>query len=190
MLEGAETVFARAGYHGATMQEIAEEAEFSVGALYNMFENKESMYAQLLEMRVEDFCEGVYGRIEAESGVMGQIRAVIEAELDFFRHHRRFLRIFSNLGTDGQSSTMGVMTEKSRALHLQYQSRLMEILSEGIRQGVFTDSSPLLLLLSLEGTLKAVLGRWVEAGDPELEDVEAAEIERLVLHGILAKGDD
>jgi AcrR family transcriptional regulator len=188
MLEGAEKVFARGGYHGATIQEVAEEAEFSVGALYNMFENKEDIYAQLLEMRIEDFCEGVYARIEAATGILEKVRAVIEAKLDFFQHHRQFLRIFSNLGTDGGAAGPSLATEKSRRLHLDYQERLMDIVSEGMRQGVFAGSSALLLVLSLEGTTNAVLGRWVQAGDTELEEIEPSDVERLVFHGILAKG--
>jgi AcrR family transcriptional regulator len=187
MLEGAEKVFSRNGYHGATMQEIAEEAEFSVGALYNMFESKQDIYAQLVEMRVQDFCEGVYARMEGAGGVLNKVKATIQAKLEFFKDNRQFLRIFSNLGADGGSGAPSLMTQKGRRLHLEYQEKLKEIFSEGISQGVFTGDSPLLLVLSLEGTTNAVLGRWVQAGDTKLEDIDPLKVEQLIFHGILAK---
>ncbi|MCI5131850.1 MAG: TetR/AcrR family transcriptional regulator, partial [Candidatus Electrothrix sp. EH2] len=48
MLEAAEQLFAEKGYHNASMQEIAEQAEFAVGTLYKFFKNKEDMYRALM----------------------------------------------------------------------------------------------------------------------------------------------
>ena len=39
VLECAERVFSEKGFHEATMQEIAEEAEYATGTLYTLFEN-------------------------------------------------------------------------------------------------------------------------------------------------------
>src|ERR1700733_4198504 len=49
LLAAAARVFARAGYHGASMSEIAAEARFSKGALYWSFASKEELFFALLD---------------------------------------------------------------------------------------------------------------------------------------------
>ncbi len=44
IVEAAASVFVRRGYHGATMDDIAREAEYSTPALYNYFKNKEEIF--------------------------------------------------------------------------------------------------------------------------------------------------
>lgn len=49
LLEAGKRVFARHGYHGASVEEIASQAGFSTGALYSNFEGKEDLFLALLE---------------------------------------------------------------------------------------------------------------------------------------------
>lgn len=49
LLAAASRVFARRGYHGASMNEIATEAGFSKGALYWNFDGKEDLFFALLD---------------------------------------------------------------------------------------------------------------------------------------------
>jgi AcrR family transcriptional regulator len=49
LLAAASRVFARSGYHGASMSEIAAEAGFSKGALYWSFASKDELFFALLD---------------------------------------------------------------------------------------------------------------------------------------------
>lgn len=49
LLTAAAKVFARAGYGGASIDAIAEDAGFSKGAFYSNFDSKESVFLELLE---------------------------------------------------------------------------------------------------------------------------------------------
>src|SRR6266704_4728198 len=49
ILQAARNVFARHGYHGATIGEIADEAGLSNGAVYYNFANKEDLFLALLD---------------------------------------------------------------------------------------------------------------------------------------------
>ncbi|MGD1058555.1 MAG: helix-turn-helix domain-containing protein, partial [Solirubrobacteraceae bacterium] len=44
LLVAARSVFARSGFHGASVDEIASEAGFSTGALYSNFGGKEDLF--------------------------------------------------------------------------------------------------------------------------------------------------
>lgn len=49
LLDAAETVFARRGFHGASVEEIAREAGATTGALYSNFAGKEDLFLALFE---------------------------------------------------------------------------------------------------------------------------------------------
>src|SRR5215207_4620791 len=54
LLAAAATVFARRGYHRATVEEIASEAGFTIGALYSNFGGKEDLFLALADRQVEE----------------------------------------------------------------------------------------------------------------------------------------
>lgn len=49
LLDAAEAVFARRGFHGASVDEIAREAGATTGALYSNFAGKEDLFLALFE---------------------------------------------------------------------------------------------------------------------------------------------
>ena len=53
LVEAAARVFARRGYHRATVDEIAAEAGFTIGALYSNFETKEKLFLAIADRQVE-----------------------------------------------------------------------------------------------------------------------------------------
>jgi AcrR family transcriptional regulator len=85
LIAAAGRVFARRGYHGASVEEVAAEAGYSTGAVYSNFKGKEELFLALndheLENRLEDYCAVVealdspQGAEETASGRFG----------DFFR---------------------------------------------------------------------------------------------------------
>jgi AcrR family transcriptional regulator len=54
LLAAAARVFARRGYHPASVEEIAAEAGFSTGAVYSNFAGKEELFLALADREVED----------------------------------------------------------------------------------------------------------------------------------------
>jgi AcrR family transcriptional regulator len=47
-------VFLARGYHGATLEQIAEEAGFSKGVMYSQFDSKADLFLALLEARISE----------------------------------------------------------------------------------------------------------------------------------------
>ncbi|MGB7588744.1 MAG: TetR/AcrR family transcriptional regulator [Solirubrobacterales bacterium] len=52
LIDAAEAVFARSGFHGASVEEIAHEAGATTGALYSNFAGKEDLFLALFEERI------------------------------------------------------------------------------------------------------------------------------------------
>lgn len=49
LMEVAHGLFLKKGFHGTRMREIAEEAGVALGGIYNHFENKEAIFAAVLD---------------------------------------------------------------------------------------------------------------------------------------------
>jgi AcrR family transcriptional regulator len=54
VLAAARQVFIDRGYHGATLEQIAESAGFSKGVVYSQFGSKADLFLSLLEERIEE----------------------------------------------------------------------------------------------------------------------------------------
>jgi AcrR family transcriptional regulator len=54
VLDAARRVFLARGYHGATLEQIADEAGFSTGVVYSQFDSKADMFLALLEARIAE----------------------------------------------------------------------------------------------------------------------------------------
>src|SRR5213080_952075 len=53
LLDAAKRVFARRGFHGGSLEEIAREAGATTGAIYSNFADKEDLFLALFEEHVE-----------------------------------------------------------------------------------------------------------------------------------------
>ena len=71
LLDGAEAVFARSGFHGASVEEIAREAGATSGALYSNFASKEDLFLALFEERIATDV-GDYSQIVADGATLEQ----------------------------------------------------------------------------------------------------------------------
>jgi len=52
LLDAAAIVFARDGFHGSTLDEVAATAGFTKGAVYSNFKSKDDLFLELLEDRI------------------------------------------------------------------------------------------------------------------------------------------
>jgi AcrR family transcriptional regulator len=71
LLAAAAEVFARRGYHEATVEEIAKAAGFTKGAVYSNFEGKEDLFLTLTEAHVSELLSRVQGMIDSSEAPAG-----------------------------------------------------------------------------------------------------------------------
>jgi AcrR family transcriptional regulator len=92
LLAAAEEVFARSGYHGASLDDIAQAAGVSKALIYEHFVSKRELHASLVTAHVEE----IFRRLEAnaQAGTTGEerLRGGIDAFLSFVEEHREAWR--------------------------------------------------------------------------------------------------
>ncbi len=68
LLEAAAEVFSQRGFHDASVDEIAEEAGFSKGAVYSNFASKEELFMALLDRHLEAELKDVSAQFTQRKG--------------------------------------------------------------------------------------------------------------------------
>jgi AcrR family transcriptional regulator len=83
LLAAAATVFARRGYRRASVEEIASEAGYTIGALYSNFAGKEDVLLALLEQEIARIAERILKATQAEEDATDKLRAAGTAWMQF-----------------------------------------------------------------------------------------------------------
>lgn len=60
IMEAARDLFARKGINGTSSNEIARQAGVSIGTFYSYFENKKTLFLEILEEHLERFVTDIY----------------------------------------------------------------------------------------------------------------------------------
>ena len=78
ILEGAQRVFARHGYEGATVARLEEETGLSRGAIFNYFENKDALFVAVVAQS-SDRLVGIW----LERGFRALLDAIVNEDADW-----------------------------------------------------------------------------------------------------------
>lgn len=185
ILEAAERVFARNGYQGATVEQIAQEAEFAVGTLYNFFGSKEELYREVLASLVESALALLRERVLGEADPVAAVMALIELRLALLEEHQGFARVVFQTPMAEHGDASLALPPHCLALIEEAQAGFTRVLERGIAAGVFVAIEPADLAVCLEGILNAFIAQWLLREPQEPLAERAARLRRVVLSLIL-----
>lgn len=158
ILAAATRLFARTGYHGTTMSEIAKEAEFSTGSLYNFFQNKEELYFSLLREKIEALEKEVYAVSDLAGKVEEKLKRFVDTVLVFFEKERDFFRIFAEQRGTFETSAKGQFTDVIHEKSENYLGNMVRLMEQGIKEGLFLPSfAPAELAMIFMGIMNGFL---------------------------------
>lgn len=99
LLDAAEELFSRHGFHDTSLREVARRAEFSVGSVYSFFAGKDDLYRQVFVRRGDEFLAGLRTVVDAGEDPVPTLHAMVDFEVGFFRTHPAFGRLFLRSAT-------------------------------------------------------------------------------------------
>ena len=94
ILTAAEHIFALKGFHNATMQDIAKEAQYATGTVYLYFKDKDSLYFSLVDDKMESLLSILEEEVKKIHDAEDKLRVFINETLTFFEKNQYFFRIF------------------------------------------------------------------------------------------------
>lgn len=162
-------MFGLKGYHDATLKEVAELAEFSVGSVYSFFESKDDLFRQIFIRRGDEFMDGMRELLAARQPALQQLHDLIDFEIGFFREHPRFGRLFLRVSSAALQSADRVADAVILANYEESMSLQADLFRRGQRAKQFVAGDPgamARLLSGLVSSFQAIDPR-VMSDDPD-----------------------
>jgi AcrR family transcriptional regulator len=185
ILRAATKLFATKGYHSTTMNEIAKEAEFSTGSLYNFFKNKEELYFSLLYEKIEELAGLVDITRTMPGSACAKFDRAVDITLDYFERERDFFRIFTvHRDSFFEASLRSDFTERLRTQIFKYIEDLVSVAEEGIDAGEFRSFSGHEIAMSFTAIIHSFLVMWIESEEKYLVRDKKDVILDIFYHGI------
>lgn len=165
ILAAALDVFAEKGFHDASIQEIADHAEFAVGTLYSLFDSKEELYRALLVEHNKKFFGVLEEALDRGTDEYEQLVNYIGAKGEAFEDNLKMVRLYFSETRGGRISMKAGLPPDLKRHYEDFFQRVTEVFRRGIEKKIFRDLDPTGLALSLTGMTDAFIFRWLE--DPE-----------------------
>ena len=186
VLEVALALFAEKGYHEVSMQEIAEAAEYSVGTLYNLFENKDGLFEELIDSSGKLILEEVLVILDAPGTEEDRLRALLQQQARVMEDHARFIKLY--VAVMGQKGSKFAKNHTKDEIHEVIVTRIASLIESGIDKGCFRRVHPMITAKAIISTLETLAFEVAEQFDRDKVTQMFAEVEQLFVDGLLLHG--
>ncbi|HOO89446.1 MAG TPA: TetR/AcrR family transcriptional regulator [Syntrophales bacterium] len=167
ILKAAATVFSQKGFHQATMDEIAKEAEVAKGTLYYTFTSKSKLFAATVTEGMEEIIGEVEKELTSELPFKEHFRKLIRTNFLLYLKYRDLSTIVFNELTSGVGSD--VLEEIGR-VRQRYVDFISDLLDEGHKRGYLKEVNDTLAAVGVIGFLDGLCNYYLKGnGHPEQE---------------------
>lgn len=126
LLAAAEKLFLANGYQGTSLEEIAEAAGFSKGAVYSNFDSKEALFVQVNTTRDERHVQPLLDALSAGDDVESKLGALERWIHDSSAQDSEWIVVDTEFALVAHR-TPG-MAERLRVLHRENRERITEVI--------------------------------------------------------------
>ncbi len=172
VLDAAEEVFADYTYADASVEDIAQRAEISVGTLYNLFRSKEEIYKRVVSRAQQFFFDTVTERIDAAHGPHEKMRVAVGYFVEHFARYGRQMKLYASATNGFQWELKSKLIDEAQSAQARFHLRLTEICQQGLDEGIFKKGVPAdILSMSLISIPHAFLMAWLGTEGENLLDL-------------------
>jgi len=181
ILEEAAKLFARSGYDGSSISDLAGAIGVSKAAIYHYYPTKQDIYDAIILQVLEGLTQTVGRDVAGAEGGAARLRAFMVGHARYFeQHHAQFVTML--IGYSGMA-----LSEREDAARLRdsYEKQLREVIAQGVAEGAFRP-------LDVAATGRAVLSmlnwmvRWYKPGQGDSAESIADGYFDLLLGGMRA----
>jgi TetR/AcrR family transcriptional regulator len=189
----AEEKFLDRGFHGTTVEEIAQAADVSVGSIYVHFQSKEGLYLALIE-RALDVQDGYMDEAFKPTLSLGQqLFAAGWAYLRFYLDHPAYFRILAFPHVDaGPPEDLSFAAQRLAERAEAGVRRIASIIELGVKTGTARPVDPYRAAKFMWGAWTGVIALNMRPDRLRLDDSELRAVldegRRIVAEGIAAMG--
>ncbi|MBA3809983.1 MAG: TetR/AcrR family transcriptional regulator [Solirubrobacterales bacterium] len=132
LLSAARGAFARNGFHGASVDEIASEAGFSTGALYSNFDGKEDLFLELMEREIDEHARELTDAVRARASMAERAKGGARQWMSMIEREPELLLLFMEFWAYGVRDPQ--VRPKVAARFAQMREVLTQLIADGVRE--------------------------------------------------------
>jgi AcrR family transcriptional regulator len=180
IMASAQELFFAKGFTATTMDEIAQRAELSKGALYLYFPSKEALYATVLNEGLKILFDRIEEVFKLDLPPDQMIRKFGEVRYRYYLDYPDYYRIFffrehGDVDVTRQLLSQGLIQDNlEKGMH-SFQ-RFIGVVQKGIDQGIFAPVDPRRAAVAFWGATNGVLLLFEEELNKELIGMDVEEL--------------
>jgi len=174
ILQAAESIFARKGYSGATMEEVARSSEFGMSTLYKFFRSKVELYSAIIDEKLSRLQESLAEVKEMNLDWRSAIEHFVQEYLRFFQENTNFFKIYMTEKFGSNYESKEELYARAKAQITSYVERAESELRDWIEEGHLGSSGARARALALLSTIETYLSRWLEEDSDTSPDEQAS----------------
>ncbi|MFA5293231.1 MAG: TetR/AcrR family transcriptional regulator [Phycisphaerae bacterium] len=184
ILKASLKLFSEKGFHNVSMQDIAAQAEFGVGTLYNFFQSKEQLFAELSNDCAEKIYQILWPFLDAEGREDVKVRTFIKLHGKLVEENIEFIKLYvSERGHLTVSRNSGY--EQADKVKILIREKLEDIINAGIQNKIFRDVDALIASLSIVAAIQSLVFEYSEDFTKAKMEQGLAKIEHLFVDSLL-----
>jgi AcrR family transcriptional regulator len=181
IIQAAAQIFRQKGYHGTSMQDIADAVQLQKASLYYHISGKQEILVSILDHALDLMIADLEGVIAADTSPAEQLRQAMSTYV-------------GRLAADADLAAVLLLEHRSldaeaRSSHIRRRDRFESlwrgIIQRGIEQGDFRPQDPRLATFALLGVLNWTITWFRPEGDFTPDQIANLYTD-LFLHGLLA----
>ncbi len=132
LIDAGAEVFSRRGYRGAVLDEIAEQAGYTIGAIYSNFRTKHELFLAVLEDHVGARIDEVAGALEQASTSDGAIELAVTDTVRHLRDDPAWFPLFIEYWSEAMREP--AVKERFAEYQLETRRRLTRLIGDWARK--------------------------------------------------------
>ena len=161
IMDAALRVFARKGFFNATLDEISEEAEFSKGALYLYFSNKEDLLYSIMKEKSIVFTEILHDTLQGTSSFRKELRDFFMAYARLSFKEKDFSTVLMGQHAAGFPALSPERAKELQNSHDEFDKIVLQHINRAIEHGELRNMNPEAINGVIQGAIKNMMViRW------------------------------
>lgn len=186
ILDAAEVIFVRDGYHAAKMTDIAEQAGFSTGSLYTYFDGKEEIFQSMIAERFGVLYQKLEAELDRADSFFELIAHLATIYAEFMDERRTFMRVIHAaypvviIGPNAHAQLGDVALESFQ----RFVGLLERIIARGIEERVLRDLPAREMASLFLGMMDAANHLWLMDDSPSSFSKKVPIVLDVLLNGV------
>jgi len=180
ILEAAAQVFRKKGFHGASMNDIADAVSLSKASLYHHVSSKQEILLSILDRALELLLDKISAITNQDIPADKKLRLMIRAYLQILAENMDLAAVLL--------FEHRALERKQHARHIpnrdKFETLWRDVIAEGVRAKLFERHDPALATRALFGAMNWTITWYHPDGDLTIEQI-ADQYSNLLLNGLL-----